>query len=201
MSFRRYVLAPAALLLMAGCNDAGGTAAKVFSDIQYFNITKKAEEEYPQLPKHEAHKRFANAEFDRMYMAFETGEERRALAAAYFLGFSALNGRAIPEYCGEMNRDLSKFADGFEQQNRRELKAYRDFLETQGMTEDAAWAKVRRRAMSAAKFQLMEAGGLSKGSWGVCKDVEDNPFKYLARAKFADTFPSAARVLNAAPQS
>ncbi|MEO1136609.1 MAG: hypothetical protein AAFW68_08375 [Pseudomonadota bacterium] len=191
-------LAGAAALALSACAESNDTLSSTFASVKFWRITKTAEESYPHLPPVEARKQFVRDKYREAVAPLQTDEERQALAASIYMGFSMLNGRAIPAYCGEMNVDASAFEKGFRRQNRRLESALGRVLEAHGVTIEEAWARQERFAMAAAKAELMNAGG-HIGSHSVCTKLKEQPHLFLTKAHFTQEFPEIAQTLRAAP--
>lgn len=181
--------------ILAACGaESGSSGHSVLAGLNFWRISNQAIKTYPDKTPYEARKQYAKDKFNEA-AATMSDEQKRALAASFYLGYSSLNGRAIPDYCAQMRVDISAFADGFKKKNRREEASLEALLEAEGLTRDDVWEKQKRFAMAAAKNELLNAGGL-KGSYSVCSDVEDHPERYLAQASFARQFPQISWALN-----
>lgn len=182
--------------IIAACGDAGG--GSIYSDVQVWRTANSAEKEYPNLPPFEARKKFVRDKFAEASANMKTDDQRRTLAASIYLGFSLVNGRAIPAYCEEMNLDASAFGRQFRSMNRAEERALEAVLEAKGATIDEAWERNKSFARAAAKRDLMSGGPLV-GSYEVCKKLKEQPHLFLANASFARHFPQIAATLRSAP--
>lgn len=192
----QLLLTGAGALAMTACVESDNAMNSAFASVKFWRIAKDAEEAYPHLPPVKARKQYVRDKYREAIATHNSDEDRQSIAASFYMGFSMLNGRAIPAYCGEMNVDASAFRDGYLRQNRRLESALGRVLDAQGVTIEEAWERQKRIAMAAAKAELLNAGS-HNGSYSVCKKLKDQPGMFLARAHFTQEFPEIAAALRA----
>ena len=91
------LFAGAAAFALSACSDAGGPGSSAFASVKFWRITKSATDTYPNLPPIEARKQFVRDKYREAAASLKTDAERQVLAASFYMGFSMLNGRAIPD--------------------------------------------------------------------------------------------------------
>lgn len=184
-------LAGACAIALGACN-AGD---EVLSGMRYLGATDAAQKAYPDLPREEAMRRVIIEKFNEAYAKAGTPEQQKRLAADFYLGFAMLHARAMPAYCKQMNLDLAGFTEEFRSENRNEEYAVDDYFEKQGWSREDLWKRQESRLVTRAKYQLMQLGGISTGSYGVCSALAKNPQDYAGNANFGALFPDISVVL------
>ena len=190
-----YLVLALGALSLAACSEGGG-AESILSDVGHWRHMRDAEKTYPDKTPMEARKQWARDHLTAAMENAETDEIKRVIAARFYLGYSLMNGRAIPAYCEQMNIEVTPYTEKFLKINRAEERSLDAVLESQGVSRDEAWEKHKRFFMSAAKNDLMKAGGHSKGSYGVCKDLKEKPELVTPAMRFGKQFPRVSFVLN-----
>lgn len=149
---------------------------------------------YPNLKPQQAQVRYANDKMREILKALPNDAERQLAAAHFYYGFQHTNSRAVASYCAEVGLDVSRYASIFKSMHTKEEASARAILDAHGISEEDVWQAKKKRAIAAAKYGLMSAGGNS-GSYTICSDMRKNPSRYLISNTFGVIFPYAMRVM------
>ena len=186
------------LTACGGESSSNGNLLKDFhAEMSTWKMTDNAKKAYPHLSEVEAKKSYARKMMFDYFRKTKDPEKRQMMAAMVYTGFSHMNTRARPAYCGKMNVDITEFAQKFEARHKSQEKAVNMILARHDLTQDDVWAHNARLSMAAVKGDLMRAGGLN-GTRSLCSDINKRPQKYAQQFNFAKTMPNVAAQLRQA---
>lgn len=192
MRFAKFASMVAVALPLAACDTGFGST--VGPAIDMYDVASKAKQAYPNLPPDEGRRRYVQRKMDDILMQQRSPAKRQAMAAYFYMAFSDMHARAIPEYCGKMRVDLSKFAKAFVDTNATEERILARVLKQRNQSRERIWQGRRNRVLARAKYELMDAGKL-KGSYAVCSALRKDPWTFVDRARFSSLFPEIARAM------
>jgi len=167
------------------------------AEMSTWKMADNAKKAYPNLSEVEAKKSYARKMMFDYFRKTKDPEKRQMMAAMVYTGFSHMNTRARPAYCGRMNVDINGFAQKFAARHKSEEKAVNMILARHDLTQDDVWAHNERFSMAAVKSDLMRAGGLN-GTRSLCSDIKKKPQKYAQQFNFSKTMPNVAAQLRQA---
>lgn len=183
-------------LCIAACNPVE-TVSKAYS---LWANEPIAQEAYPDLNPQQAQLRYANDKMRALLSQLPTQAERQLAAAHFYYGFQHTNSRAVVAYCAQVGVDVSRFSRIFKSMHHREEAAAKAILTAHGVSEESVWSQKKARAIAAAQYALVNARDNAQTDM-ICRDMKENPGRYLVAQTFSAHFPYAMAVMETPVQT
>ena len=191
------MLVSAAAMLFASACDQNGSAQSMSASINYWSMQRDAKKAYPNLPKNEAQLQYAKRMIGHALMNESDPAKKQWLATQFYLGYAFMVGRAVPDYCSEMNFEMDGLRKLYRSQNRLLERQADKVLESRGLTREDVWNRAKGRLKSSAKAQLVNPSGVGGGgSYDTCKVLRDQPHLLTSRVQFSSQFSNVVTAMN-----